>query len=47
MVYELLDYVIGISYTNTQGNCLFNVVTGKYKEEYASQLGHDLMFNHK
>lgn len=37
-VYELLDYVVGISYTNTNGNNRIEIVSGKYANFSASFL---------
>lgn len=37
-IFEFIDYVAGISFTNTQNNDIFNVLSGNYSGTYASFL---------
>lgn len=35
-IFEFVDYILGISFTNTNNNELVDISTGNYKEKYAS-----------
>lgn len=40
-IFEFVDYITGINFTNTENNDRCNIITGKYAGYYASQINKD------